>query len=105
MNQPQGNPQVTVITLSVSELRDLVRGEVVKALAGGTQGKPNPNGEPLLSVEELAVILRVKKSWIYWRTFKKDSGQIPHVKVGRYPRFLLSEVYCWLESQKKNAIK
>lgn len=100
MNDSQGTPQVTVITLSVSELRELVREEVGRALAGGTQGKPNPNGDPLLSVKELASALGVKESWVYWRIFKKDSGRIPHIKVGRYPRFRLSEVYSWLESKR-----
>lgn len=103
-NQPQGgNPQVTVITLSVSDLRELIREEVERAMGGikgNGQGEQAGTDGKLLSVKELASSLGVKESWVYWQTFKKDSGRIPAVQVGRYLRFRLSEVYSWLESKR-----
>lgn len=48
----------------------------------------------LLTVPELAELLSVPQSWIYART---ASGEIPHVRVGRYKRFNLRTVMAWLE--------
>ncbi|MDZ4655877.1 MAG: helix-turn-helix domain-containing protein [Coriobacteriia bacterium] len=51
----------------------------------------------LLTVEELASVLSVPKSWVYART---ASGGIPHYRVGRYVRFRLGEVLSWLEADR-----
>jgi excisionase family DNA binding protein len=51
----------------------------------------------LLTDRELAAILGVKPSWI---AESARQGQIPHVKLGRYRRFVLSDVLRWLEEQK-----
>ena len=40
--------------------------------------------DELLTIEELSVILKVPKSWIYSRTCRKE---LPHVKIGRHLRF------------------
>lgn len=47
----------------------------------------------LFTVEELAQVLAMPKSWVYMHA---AAGTIPHVKVGRYVRFRLDEVYAWL---------
>jgi excisionase family DNA binding protein len=78
-----------------SWFRGIVKDEVEKVLRN-LQGNPRPSST-LLTVEELAEALHVPRSWIYDRTRKKT---IPHVKVGRYPRFDLNEVLAWLEFQK-----
>lgn len=52
-----------------------------------------PSGH-LLTVEELAGVLSVPKSWVYART---ATGEIPHVRVGRYKRFVFRDVMQWLE--------
>lgn len=51
----------------------------------------------LLTVKEMAEILRVPTSWIYQRTRLGTSG-IPHIKVGKYVRFNPEEV---IESLRK----
>jgi predicted DNA-binding transcriptional regulator AlpA len=51
----------------------------------------NLNDE-LLTLEELAIILKVKPSWIYARTCKGQSD-IPHVKLGRHLRFQKRKVF------------
>jgi excisionase family DNA binding protein len=53
------------------------------------------NGTPddlqeLLTVEEVAALLKVSKSWIYEHTRSRGvprSERLPHVKVGKYVRF------------------
>ncbi len=51
--------------------------------------QPNNNGsDRLLTVEEVAEMLRVPKSWVYERTRRCVLGeQLPHVKLGKYLRF------------------
>ena len=55
--------------------------------------------EKLLTVEELAEILRVPKSWVYAQTRETGPGSIPRVRVGKYRRFELSKVREWLEKK------
>ena len=57
----------------------------------------NANSEAsprLLTAVEMAEMLAVPVSWIYGKT---SSGEIPHVKVGRYVRFKAGEVLRWVE--------
>ncbi len=55
----------------------------------------------LITVDELASMLQVPKSWIYDRT---RDGRIPCIKVGKYIRFDLNEVKSWLEKQQPNYV-
>ncbi len=50
----------------------------------------------LLTIEELAKILKVPKSWIYDRTRKDGPERIPHYKIGKYVRFVEQEVIEYL---------
>ncbi len=80
-------------------IRQAVREEIQAVLVS-----PQANGNPpptLLTVDELSRDLKVPKSWVYACTRKKK-GSIPHLRVGRYPRFELPKVLAWLESKKKN---
>lgn len=48
---------------------------------------------PLMTVQQVAEMLNVKPSWVYG---KVATGEIPHLHVGRYPRFMREEVLVWL---------
>lgn len=50
---------------------------------------------PFLTAIELADKLKVKLSWIRWMTFQK---KIPVYRLGKYRRYVLSEVLQALES-------
>ena len=52
--------------------------------------------EKLLTLEELAERLKVRKSWIYARTRETGPGTIPRIKVGKYLRFEEKPVLDWL---------
>jgi excisionase family DNA binding protein len=41
----------------------------------------------LLTIDELAQMLKVPKSWVYERTRRRGATQIPHIKLGKYVRF------------------
>ena len=58
----------------------------------------------LLSVNELAEVLNVPKSWIYARTRETGSNTIPVIKCGKYCRFDLDRVMEWLNKQNEAEI-
>ena len=53
-----------------------------------------------LTIEEMAEILGVHKSWLYART-RFGQGAIPHRRVGKYLRFIKDEVLAFLEKQSQ----
>ena len=54
----------------------------------------------LLTVEEVAALLKVDKSWVYARTRRRGSGRLPHVKLGKYLRFDEKGIRAYLERWK-----
>ena len=62
---------------------------------------PAPAGRTaLLTVEEVAELLRVPVSWVYDRTRSRGVNRIPGFRLGKYWRFQESEVLAWLERQR-----
>lgn len=55
----------------------------------------------LLTVDELAEFLNVPKSWVYSRTRETGPNTMPKVKIGKYRRFVLSDVLTWIKSQNE----
>ena len=53
----------------------------------------------LLTVQELAEKLKVKKSWVYSRTRETGPGCMPRIVLGKYRRFRLQAVLEWCEMQ------
>lgn len=51
--------------------------------------------EPLVDVEAIAERLGVDPSWVYDRARR---GIIPHIRLGRYVRFRVSDVDAWVDS-------
>lgn len=54
----------------------------------------------LLTIDELAKDLKVKKSWLYRYTMQKGPGSIPRIRVGKYIRFIKEEVMEWLKNNQ-----
>ena len=65
-----------------------------------TQRAP-AESEALLTVHEVAELLRVPVSWVYERTRQRGMNRLPHLKVGKYVRFRLSEVEEYLETLRR----
>lgn len=57
--------------------------------------------DKLLTVEEVADLLKVKTSWVYDRISPKHCGRLPHIRLGRYVRFERSAVLDFLQRQRK----
>lgn len=62
--------------------------------------KQSNQNQNFLTVNDLARILKVPKSWIYSRTRQTGPGSIPRINVGKYIRFQLEEVHKWLLAQE-----
>lgn len=54
----------------------------------------------LLTVEEVAEVLKVPVSWVYERTRLRGINRLPGFRLGKYWRFSEAEVFAWLECQR-----
>ena len=59
--------------------------------------------ERLLTIEEVAELLRVPLSWVYDRTRRRAGQRIPGFKLGKYWRFREADVLAWIERQRVGA--
>ncbi|MFQ5329656.1 MAG: helix-turn-helix domain-containing protein [Thermodesulfobacteriota bacterium] len=64
--------------------------------------KDTYNEDHLFTVETLAVYLSVSKQWVYERVQLKE---IPHIKIGKFPRFKKKDINSWLETLETPAVK
>jgi excisionase family DNA binding protein len=55
--------------------------------------------EKWLTVDEMASRLKVKKTWLYGQTIRKDRGAIPRLKVGKHLRFDPEAVERWIRGR------
>ena len=62
----------------------------------------NPFAAQLMTVSEIAEALRVPESWVYERTRRRGSERMPHIKLGKYLRFELTDVRSWLETMRES---
>ena len=65
-----------------------------------TQPAPrvSPEAEALLTVHEVAELLRVPVSWVYERTRRRGMERLPHLKIGKYLRFRREDVLGWIDA-------
>lgn|GEM_PF-3257209 len=54
----------------------------------------------LLTVEDVAKLLRVPESWVYERTRMRSADRIPGFRLGKYWRFREADVLAWIERQR-----
>jgi len=61
--------------------------------------------DDLLTVEEVAALLKVKRSWVYERIRARKGEKLPHVKLGHYVRFEKGAVEEYIRRQRKAYFK
>ena len=63
-------------------------------------GKPQESldAETLLTVQEVAALLKVPVSWVYEHTRKECEDPLPVIKVGKYLRFFTKDIIDHLET-------
>ena len=55
--------------------------------------------DELMTVGEIAALLKVPVSWVYERTRRRGIERLPHMKLGKYLRFSMPDIRKWLEQQ------
>lgn len=67
------------------------------SLASSPRPRDDPAVERLLTADEVAELLQVRRSWVY---AEARAGRIPHIRLGRYRRFDAKRVEAWIESRE-----
>jgi excisionase family DNA binding protein len=57
----------------------------------------------LLTIEDVAALLKVPPSWVYERTRHRCGDRIPGFRLGKYWRFREADVLAWLDRQRSGA--
>ncbi len=55
----------------------------------------------ILTVQEVAEILKVPVSWVYEHTRKRGAARLPHFKLGKYLRFEEQAIREFLDRQRR----
>lgn len=59
-----------------------------------------PVKSELLTVQQVAELLQVPKSWVYGRLRKRSLEQLPGYRLGKYWRFREEEINIWVKRQR-----
>ena len=59
-------------------------------------GDARPDPDRILTVQEVAEMLRVPVSWVYEHIRRNACDRLPHFKLGKYVRFRASAITAWL---------
>jgi len=70
------------------------------AAAAAATGGEKIDDTRLLSVQEVARLLQVPVSWVYEHTRPRCATPLPHVKLGKYLRFLPADIRNYLEDAR-----
>lgn len=76
--------------MSEHELVEAIAARVAQLLA------ERPPVEPLIDAKAAAELLAVQPSWVLRET---RAGRLPHIYVGKYPRYRASALNAWLDEQ------
>lgn len=63
-------------------------------------GRPLTTEHALLTVEEVAELIKLPVSWVYQHTRTRASDRIPGFRLGKYWRFRESDVVKWIEQHR-----
>ncbi len=61
------------------------------------------NQDRLLTVQEVAEILKVPVSWVYEHTRADCLEPLPCLKIGKYLRFLETDIFNYLQEKRVGA--
>ena len=67
---------------------------------GAATGGERMDESRLLTVAEVAELLRVPISWVYGRTRERFTERLPGYRLGKYWRFSEADVLAWIERQR-----
>jgi excisionase family DNA binding protein len=91
-------PAVVVLTVSLDELRAVIRDELRATLAAHAS---SPSAAPLVDRREVARLLNVSAATVTRMT----AEGMPHVFAGASPRYSVDEVHAWLDARGRRGTK
>jgi excisionase family DNA binding protein len=62
-----------------------------------------PSLHDLLTVDDVAAVLKVTKNWVYEHTRSRvtsPQNRLPHIRVGKYLRFDAHDLRAYLDAQR-----
>ena len=89
-NVPSWPPEISRVKAPVSFMVQLDKGATVGERADRSR---------LLTIKEVAELLRVPVSWVYGRTRRRALERLPGYRLGKYWRFSEDEVLAWVKCQ------
>ena len=80
--------------------------EIVAPAAGARRahGSLEASVDRILTVAEVAALLRVPKSWVYEHVRPGANPRLPHFKLGKYVRFRQSNIETFLADSIENSL-
>jgi excisionase family DNA binding protein len=57
-------------------------------------------GEAILTIQDVAGLLKVPVSWVYDRLRGNARDRLPGYKLGKYWRFRRAEILAWFQARK-----
>jgi hypothetical protein len=63
---------------------------------------PHPDDDSLLTPEDVARKFQVPVTWVYGSIRGRSKDQLPHIYIGRYPRFEESAVREFLARRRRS---
>ena len=105
LSSPKSERPQTDQCVEVSPLSSVSGESQQLALDQSAAGAAATGGEKiddtqLLSVQEVAKLLQVPVSWVYEHTRPRCAAPLPHVKLGKYLRFLQADIRSYLEDAR-----
>ncbi len=70
-----------------------------RTMSKATVGRDGEAGQ-LLTVADVAALLRVPVSWVYGRTRRRSLERLPGYRLGKYWRFREDELLAWIKCQR-----
>lgn len=55
----------------------------------------------LLTVEDVAKLFKVPRSWVYERSRERTADRLPHIKLGKYLRFYRKDILGYMERLRR----
>ena len=85
--------------MALGDIQPAPAGDMTGRVAGHT---PDGDLHELLTVDEVAALLKVSRSWVYEHTRSRDmprSERLPFLKVGKYVRFEARAVRAFIQKK------
>lgn len=95
----EGSPEANATTALAKPAFADADASVHAAPTGAATGRKSAGDGRLLTVHEVAELLRVPASWVYGRTRKRSLQRLPGYRLGKYWRFREEEIHDWVKRQ------